>query len=79
MSEKSRLETCEKNIVALIRSVRDLTEKVSNLYEEHQEVAEELDGAHEHLTDVEEKIDALNGLLLKFPGVNAAGAPSETE
>ena len=59
MSEKSRLETCEKQIVALTRAIKQLVEKVAEQQVASSNNEEHLQDLHEKVFDVEYKVDQI--------------------
>ena len=59
MSEKSRLESCEKQIVALNRVIKQLVEKLEEKYAEQGQLEEQLEDLQHKVFDVEYKVDEI--------------------
>lgn len=79
MSEASRLESCEKNIVALTRCLGKVAERLKEIAEDASSQEDFSQDLSNSLARVELEIDELKGRLSDQSQPSAAGAPSEAE
>ena len=79
MSEKSRLETCEKNIVALTRCLSKVSERLQEIAEDASSQEDFSQGLSNSLARVELEIDELKGRFSEQSKPSEAGAPSKAE